>query len=281
MKLAYNRTRQYIHSVTNSASPTPADLWQLSNRYFEPQVADNYSIGYFRNFDDNNIEASLEGFYRDIGNQVEFRDFAQLFLNDRLETELASGTGRAYGVEFLLNKKEGNWTGWFSYTYSRSFVTVNNEFDEETINNGHEFPSNFDQPHKLNIVLKRKLGKKSAFSTSFTYITGRPITAITSSFQSGATVVPIFGERNGQRIPDFVRLDASFTIAENIFKGRLVRNPNKKFKDNLSISFYNLLGRKNAFSVFYERSDDRPLPAAKRLAVIGSIVPSVTYNVSF
>lgn len=280
-KLAYNRTRQYLHSVSNSASPTPADLWQLSNRYFEPQIADNYSAGYFRNFDHDNIEFSLEGFYRNIDNQVEFRDFAELFLNNRLETELASGTARAYGAEFLLNKKLGNWSGWLSYTYSRSLVTVNNEFLEETINEGNEFPSNFDQPHKLNIVVKRKLGKKSAFSASFTYITGRPITAIESSFQSGATVVPIFGERNGQRIPDFIRLDASFTIAENIFKGRVVRNPNKKFKDNLSISFYNVLGRKNAFSVFYERSDDRPLPVAKRLAVIGSVVPSVTYNVSF
>ncbi len=281
VKLSYNRTRQYIHSVTNSASPTPADLWQLSNRYFKPQVADNYSLGYFHNFNNNRIEASLEGFYKDINNQVEYRDFAQLFLNNQLETELAVGKGKAYGIEFLLNKKSGDWTGWLSYAYTRSFVTVNNPFPEETINNGIEFPSNFDQPHKFNIVIKKELGKKSAFSASLTYITGRPITAIGSSFNVGPTVVPVFTERNGERIPDFIRLDASFTVAENIFKGRIVKKPNKRFKDNLSISFYNLLSRKNAFSVFYQRSNDELLPVAKRLSVIGSIIPSLTYNVSF
>jgi hypothetical protein len=282
IKLSYNRTRQYVHLISNTTSPTPADIWQLSDRHITAKSSNNYSVGYFKNFASDSWETSAEFFYRDIENLVEYKDFAELFINDNLETELLVGNGEAYGGEFSVKKTAGNWTGWLSYAYTRSFVKVDGATPQASINQGDRFPSNYDQPHNIDLAVKRRLGERSAFSFNFTYRTGRPITALTSTYTNGPTSIPTYSERNAYRIPDYIRLDVSFTIAENIWKGRTV-DPNRKYKDSMTISFYNLLSRDNAFSVFYKRPQDAAsaIPRPHKLSVLGAIVPSVTYNFSF
>lgn len=280
IKLSYNLTRQYIHQISNSTSPTPADIWQVSNLHIPDQKASNYSIGLFKNFNDHMWKSSIELFYRDMSNLVEYVDFANLFQNPHLETELIAGTGKAYGGEFSIRKTAGKWTGWLSYSLTRSFVKTHGEVVEKQINNNRWFPSNYDQPHNVNLVAKKRLGKRSAFSMNFTYRSGRPITALESNYVNDNVVVPIFSDRNRYRIPDYIRLDISFTIAENIWKNRTV-NPNRRYKDSMSISFYNLLGRENAFSVFYRRQPNSTVPGAHKLSVLGATIPSITYNFSF
>lgn len=274
IKLSYNRMNQYIHLVSNSTAPTPVDIWQVSTPYIPPQRADNLSIGYYQNFYQNVFESSFEIYYKNIANLIDFRDFPDLLLNDHLETDLISGTGRAYGAEFYIRRKVGRWTGWISYAYSRSEIQIQNADPELEINGGEWYPTSYDQPNNLNIVGKRQLDKKSFFSFHFTYRTGRPITGLISTYNLSNSPIPHFSERNQYRIPDYIRLDLSLLLA-------LRSNPMKKFDSNIALSIYNVFGRRNAYSVFYRRPDRVVIPKAYKLAVLGSAFPSVTYNFSF
>ena len=280
IKLSYNRTRQYIHQISNSTSPTPADIWQVSTQYLPPQRSHNYSLGYFRNFANGEWETSIDLYYRDVDDLVEYIDFADLFLNSQIETDLISAQGQAYGSEFNIRKKSGQWTGWLSYTLGRTLVKAESDFPERSINRGDWFPSNYDQPHNFNLTAVRSLGQNSAFSFNFIWRSGRPITAISSNFLDNDTIVPVFSDRNQERIPDYIRLDISFTIADNIWKYR-VPDPNRRISDSANITFYNILGRRNAFSVFYRRAPGADVPSPNRLSVLGAMIPSFTYNFNF
>lgn len=281
VKLSYNINRQYNHSISNSTSPTPSDIRQVSNRYIPAQTAYSYSLGYFKNFREDTWETSAQIYYKDISDLVEYKDFADLYLNEHLETELLSGTGKSYGLELNLEKTTGSWTGWLAYSFARTFVKVPVS-EQGNINIGKWFPSSYDQPHSLTLVAKRRLGEKSAFAVNLTYKTGRPITAITSSYNTGSTSIPVFSDRNEYRIPNYFRVDVSFTVAENIWKNRTV-DPNRRYKDSMTIAFYNIFSRDNAFSVFYRRPEDASsfIPKAYKLSVLGALIPSVTYNFSF
>lgn len=271
IKFGYNRMRQYINLISNTTSPTPVDLWQVSNTYVPPQTGNNYSIGFFRNMKENKWETSLEFFYRQTKDLVEYKDFAVLLMNKHLETELVRAQGRSYGAELFIRKVYGYWTGWLSYTYSRSFVRVPGDNGQPSVNNGKWYPSNYDKPHNVTLSMVRRFGKESSFSFNAIYISGRPFTAYSTSYLSGSAVTPVFPERNNERIPDYIRLDMALTIG-NVFP---------KVKDDLTFAFYNLLARKNAYSVFYQRTNARPLPEAYKLSMIGTALPSVTYNISF
>ncbi len=271
VKLSYNRMRQYIHLISNSAAASPIDIWQVSNAFLDPQIADSYSIGFFQNLANNAIETSLEFYYKDIKSLVEYKDFAELLLNEHLETDLLNGIGKAYGMEVYLKKTTGFWTGWLSYEYSRTFVKVDGPTRSETINGGAWFPANYDKPHNINFVAKRKLWRGGSFGVNFTYNTGRPFTALESNYENDGTTVPQFSDRNQYRIPDYYRLDISFTIGNVI----------NKLDDTLNFSIYNVLGRRNAYSVFYRREDPSLIPKAFKLAVLGSAFPSITYNFKF
>ena len=272
IKASYNRMRQYIHQISNTTSPAPIDLWQVSNEYLPPQIADNFSFGYFLNLKDNVWETSAEVFYKEMQNLVEYKTFPQLYLNRHIETELLSGRGRVYGGELYLRKLKGKWTGWVSYTYSQTQVQVSSPFQSESINGGSWFPSNYNKPHNLNIVINRRLSKAGAFSLIFSYTTGRPLTAIESSYIADGTVVPIYSERNKYQVPNYMRFDLSFTIGNVI----------NKIEDSLVFSVYNILGRENAYSVFYQRPADVYLiPKAYKLSILGAPLPSLTYNFKF
>ncbi len=274
VKVSYNRMQQYIHLISNTMAATPVDIWQVSTNHIPPQLANNYSIGYFRNFDANNWETSLELYYKDIPQLVEYKDIPELLLNPFLESELLVGEGQIYGGELYIKKVRGIMTGWLSYTYSRSLRRVQGQFPEEVINEGDWYPANFDQPHQINMATIFRLNKQHTVSFNFTYSTGRPITAPIADYQVGNVIIPHYTERNQLRIPDYHRLDFSYTLEPNIIK-------RKRLKNTITFSIYNLYFRKNAFSIFYERRNDRFIPDAFRLAVLGTAFPSITYNFRF
>lgn len=272
-KFGYNRLYQYIHLISNTSTIAPTDVWKLSDPYIRPQEVVQYSAGIFRNFLNNSIEMSVEVFYKDLKNVLDYKDGATLLLNNNLESDLLNGKGRARGIEFYLEKKKGKLTGWASYTYSRSERRVIGSFPEETINEGAWYPANFDKPHNLSFVGNYKLGKRTAVSAIFTYSTGQPVSYPAAKFNyfNGVNIA-YYDQRNGFRVPHYHRLDLSLTFGWD--------NPKKWLAGDFVLSVYNLYGRKNAFSVFFDEIQGAP-PQAFRLAVLGIPFPSLSYKFEF
>jgi hypothetical protein len=270
IKFGYNRIYQYLHLVTNTTAVTPIDIWQPSGYYFKPQKADQFSLGYFKNFKERKYEAFVELYYKQLDNVLEFKDGAQLILNPQIETDLLQGKARAYGAETQITKLTGKFTGSLSYAYSRSLRTIEGDFPEETINNGNEYASNFDQPHVVNFNWKLNITRRHFFTGSFTYRTGRPITLPLTAFSVENFTVSAFSDRNQYRIPDYHRLDLGFVIEGN--------HKRKKFWDGTwTISVYNIYARRNPYSIFFQEA--RPgILRPYQLSIIGTALPSVSYS---
>lgn len=265
IKTGYSRTAQYINQIFNSDSPTPSSQWQLSTQYIKPQKSHNVSVGYFHNFSDNNWETSFEVYGRAIDQLYDYRDFANLFVNESLETELLSGEGRSYGAELSIKKKKGTLNGWLSYTYSRAERLISD------INRGAYYPSNFDKPHDMSLVLNFQPNQRNTFTVNFNYASGRPTTAPVGNFLTNTGLfIPIYSERNQLRIPDYHRVDIAYTLGKGWKK-------NKRFQSSWTLSVYNVYGRRNAFSVFYDNTGARKATANK-LSILGSAFPSITFN---
>lgn len=273
LKLGYNRSYQFLAQVSNTASATPIDIWQLSNYHIGPLHADNFSLGYYQNFRQDSVQAYVAIFYRKIYQLIDYKDFATLLLNRHIETELLVGAGKAYGVEFNFNKAFGRHRFEFNYTFSRSLRRIEASATQEGVSSGEWYPSNFDKPHSLNLNYFIHTGLRSTFSANFTYSTGRPTTAPVSTYSTGNVLtIPIYSERNQFRIPDYHRLDLSYTVGP---WGR-----KKNWQNSLTLSIYNLYFRKNAFSVFFRQNPFQSVQAY-RVAVLGSIFPAVTYDFKF
>lgn len=274
IKLSYNRTRQYLHLISNTAAATPTDFWKTSNKYIEPEIGDQYSLGFFRNWNNNAIESSIEVYRKTAKNILDYKDGAVLLMNDNIESELIPGSSEAYGVEIFVNKKTGLTTGWISYTYSRTFRTVSGVYDDEKINLGNRYPANYDKPHDITLAINHKLSPIVEVGTNFTYSTGRPLTVPLSAYNvSNLTGVANFSLRNQDRIPDYYRLDLSMTVKS---KPRIDR----KWDYSWTFSIYNVLGRRNAYSVFFINKLGVP-PKAYKLSVLGHAFPSLTFNFNF
>ena len=270
IKIGYNRIFQYLHLVTNTTAITPVDIWQPSGYYFKPQLADQFSIGYFRNFKEKKYEAFLEVYYKKIQNVLDFKDGAQLILNPQIETDLLQGNARAYGAEMQVAKTIGRLVGSLSYAYSRSLRTIVSVFPQETINGGKEYAANYDQPHVVNLTWKYNISRRYFFTGGFTYRTGRPITLPLSAFSVDNFTVSSFSDRNQFRIPDYHRLDIGLVIEGN--------HKRKKFWDGTwTFSIYNVYGRKNPYTIFFKEA--RPgILRPYRLAIIGTALPSISYS---
>ena len=275
-KPSYSRTAQYLHLISNTTASTPLDVWTPSTNNIEPQSGDQYAIGYFRNFRNNTYEASAEVYYKKMNNLVEYIDNADLILNEFLEGDLLPGIGRAYGLELFGEKKEGRFTGWVSYTLSRSERQVNG------INKDEWYPARFDQTHNLSISAFYDLTERWTFSANFVYNTGTPTTFHTSRFEQQGYVIPHnpLETRNNVRLPDYHRMDVSVTL-----NGK-PDNP-KRWEGQWVFSVYNLYNRRNPFDIYFRQQEVRPAVGAPvnteaiRLAVIGSFIPSVSYNFKF
>lgn len=273
VKVSYQRMYQYLHLISNTTAVTPVDIWQPSNTFFKPQMADQVSIGYFRDFSAKKYEAFVEGYYKELDNVLDFKNGAQLILNKTLEADLLQGKGQAYGVEMYIAKNQGRFTWALSYTWSRSFRTINGSTPEESINEGIAFPSSYDQPHMLNASWNYRFSKRWSFTGNFAYRTGRPVTAPVFGFTVDGYGVGYFSGRNQLRIPDYHRLDIAFVI-EGSHKLK------KPWTGSWVISFLNVYGRRNAYSYFFA-SDTPGQINTYQLSILGSVIPSVTYNFKF
>lgn len=266
VKGSYSHTAQYITLAQNSTAGTPLDVWFPATPNVRPQLSDQVSAGYFRNFNRNMYEISGEVYYKALHNLIDFRDHAQLFLNQYLDGELRIGKGYAYGIETLMRKNEGRITGWISYTWSRSFRII------PEINNGMRYSSPYDKPHSVNIVANFEVSKRITTSATWIYATGLPVTFPTGRAVVGNSIIPIYSSRNAYRMPDYHRLDLSVT-----FKGK----PGKKWHDELNLSVYNVYNRHNAWAINFVRDATDPNLTYAEKTYLFSIIPALTYNVKF
>jgi TonB dependent receptor/CarboxypepD_reg-like domain/TonB-dependent Receptor Plug Domain len=273
LKISYNRTRQYIHLISNTTAATPSDIWQAVNTYIPPQVADSYSAGWFGDFDNKKWETALEAYYKNTNDIVLYKDFPELLVNSHIETELLHGKSYSYGAESSVRKQTGKLTGLLSYTYARVFQKAISSFEGETINGNQWYRADFDQPHQINMYAKWAITPAKALLVNFVYRTGRPLSAPANSFEQSGVVIPNFKERNNYRVPDYERLDISYTFDRG--KSKL-----RGLKWSMSASLYNVLGRQNAFSVYFKR-DASLVVRAYKLAAIGTAIPGLNFNVSF
>ena len=272
VKLSYQRMRQYIHMLSNTTAIAPTDTWKLSDSHIQPQVGDQISIGYYKNFKSNTIETSIEAYYKTLDNFLDFKGGALLTMNHHIETDVIGTKGRAYGVELLLKKVTGKLNGWISYTYSRSFLKTKGTESGETINEGGEYPSNYDKPHDVTVISNYRFSRRFSISMNFTYSTGRPITLPLQQYMLDGSPRLIYTDRNQARIPDYYRFDFAMNIEGNHKIRKLAHS-------SWSLSVYNLTGRKNAYSVFF-RSEDGEIKGYK-LSIFGQPVPTITYNFRF
>ncbi|MEL7221137.1 MAG: TonB-dependent receptor, partial [Bacteroidota bacterium] len=266
LKLGYNRNYQYLHLLTNATSSTPTDVWIPSSNNVEPQIADQISLGYFRNFRDNKYETSVEVYYKDMQNVIDYRNGANVFFNEEIEGDLLFGDGRAYGAEFYVKKNTGRLTGWISYTLARTL----RQFDE--LNNGEEFSARQDRIHDLAIVAMYDLSPKVKLSANFVFNTGDAVTFPTGRYTVDGTVVPLYSDRNGSRMPNYHRLDLGATW---------IRKKTDKFESSWNFSIYNTYGRQNAFSIDFQPSEDNPQVTEAVQLSLFQWVPSFTYNFKF
>ncbi|MBC3783941.1 TonB-dependent receptor [Spirosoma utsteinense] len=273
IKAGYSRLRQYIQQITNTTAALPTSRWHLSDVYTKPQIADQWSLGYFHNTTDNAVEASGEVYYKTLTNAIDYRDGAELQLAEAVETQIVQGSGQAYGFEGLLRKNKGRWTGFTSYTYARTFLTMDSQFSAERVNNGRAYPANYDKPHTFNALATYRPTAWFSMSLNFTYSTGRPITQPYARARINGVIVPIYVDRNQQRVPDYHRLDFSMLFEQNPVK-------KKRNQSSWVFSIYNVYARKNAYSIFY-RLSSRSGSDAYKLAIFGTAFPSLTYNFKF
>lgn len=269
LKLSYNRMRQYLHLISNTTAISPVDFWKVSDTYIKPQIADQYAIGYFRNFEDNTIETAVEAYYKGIENLVEYKNGATLLLNQHIETDLLNAKGQAYGIEFSVKKNKGRFTGQASYTFSRTMAQVKTPYPVELVNQGEWFPSIFDRPHQFVTSTSLQLGKGWTFGANFTFQSGRPITYPDGQYGYNNTLVNNFSKRNADRLPAYHRLDISFVKDSR-------RNKEQKRYHTVNVSFYNLYSRQNPYSIYFLRYNLSTL--SYRLSVLGAAIPSVTLN---
>lgn len=272
VKFSYNRMRQYLHRITNTASIAPTDTWKLSDEHIRPQVGDQFAAGIFRNFRQNSIEASVEAYFKPSQNLTDFKGGANLIMNEHLETDLVQGRGRAYGVELLVRKNTGRLNGWVGYTWSRSLIQVNGRFPEERINNGAFFPTNQDKPHDFTTVANYRFDRRFSASATFTYSTGRPITFPVARYAYANGIRVYYSDRNAYRIPDYIRADIAFNLEGSHRIKKLAHS-------SFSFSVYNLLGRKNVYSIYFVTNNGKL--EGYQLSIFGRPFPTLTYNFKF
>lgn len=274
IKLGYSRTAQYLHLISNTASATPVDVWAPSGKFIKPQLSDQFSAGYFRNFANDNYSLEMETFYKTVDNRIDYVDGSILIGNNDIETEILSGESRAYGLELLLKKNKGNLTGWIAYTLSKAEQrTPGGKAGGLGINNGNWYSTSFDKTHDISVTASYKLNDKWSFGGNLIFQTGRPVTYPNGQYQYEGISVASYAGRNENRLPAYHRLDVSATWRPN-------RKPEARWKGEWVFSVYNLYNRYNAASVTFAQNRETGVNEATRTSIFGA-VPSITYNFKF
>ncbi len=266
LKAFYGRNTQNLHLLSNSTTGSPTDLWIPSSYNARPEISDQVSLGYFRNFLSNKLELSVETYYKWMQNQIDYKDGAELDFGENVESQLLTGTGRAYGIEFLFRKKVGKITGWVGYTLSRVEKKI------EGINNDEYYPARQDRTHDISIVLMYQILPRLSVAATWVYYTGNAVTFPSGKYEIQGQVVNYYTERNAYRMPDYHRMDLGIT-----FDGK----KRKRFESSWNLSFYNLYARENAFTITFEEDPNDPSKTQAVQTSLFKIIPSITYNFKF
>lgn len=272
VKASYNTQRQYIHMLSNTAAMAPTDIWKLSDAYIKPQAGEQFSVGVYKNLKANTIETSVEVYYKNMDNYLDYKSGANLVLNPHLETDVIPTKGKAYGVEVLIKKLSGKLNGWISYTWSRVLLQQQDSIAGELINNGAFYPSNYDKPNDITLIGNYRVNHRFSISFNATYSTGRPITLPIGTFYYAGSARTLYADRNAYRIPDYFRMDFSMNILGN-------HKVHQKTHNSWTIGVYNLTGRKNPYSVYYV-SENGAINGYK-LSIFGSAIPFINFNIKF
>lgn len=267
IKASYSHSYQYLQLAQNSTAGTPLDIWFSASQNVKPQVADQVAAGYFRNFRKNTIETSVEIYYKNMRNSIDFKDHAQLLLNKQLEGELRFGKSWSYGIEFMVKVPEGRLNGWISYTYSRTW----RQFKD--INDGNTYPAPYDSPNDVSLVLNFEATKRISLSTNWIYATGKPVTFPTGRAVIDGAVVPIYSDRNAYRMRDYHRLDFSMTLHQ--------KPTDKQFKWDLVFSVYNAYNRHNTWAINFVQDAENPYVTYAEQTYLFGVIPAITFNFRF
>ncbi|WP_346863149.1 TonB-dependent receptor [uncultured Draconibacterium sp.] len=266
IKFSYTRNTQNLHLLSNSTSGNPTDLWIPSSNNVKPEISDQISLGYFRNFKDDAFEFSTEIYYKYLQNQIDYKDGAELRFNEYVESQLLFGTGRAYGVEFFLKKKYGRLNGWIGYTLARTEKKIGG------INNGEYYPAKQDRTHDISIVGIYELSRKWTISATWVYYTGNAVTFPSGKYEIDGQIVSYYTERNGYRMPEYHRLDLGVTWQ---------KKKTDKFESSWNFSLYNAYGRENAYTITFQEDPNDPVKTQAVQTTLFRWVPSITYNFKF
>ena len=269
-KLSFSQMRQYLFMLSNSVSISPTDQWKLADYHLSPPTSTQYTAGVYHIWPRAGLSSSVELYYKHTDNIVEFKDGANFVGSPYTETLVLQGEQNAYGAEFMLQRTSGRLYGWISYTYSRSLIQVTGDHEFETINRGDPYPSSYDRPHVLNLIWSYRFNRRFTFSNNLVYMSGRPLTFPSSLYHVGDYLYIDYYSKNHVRVPDYFRVDVSLSIEGNL-------KADKIFHSTWSINVYNLLGRNNPQSIFFE-------PEVNYLegfsfSAIGVPVFTVTWNV--
>ena len=269
LKLSYNKLHQYIFMLSNTIALSPTDKWKLSDYHIKPMIGKQYSMGLYWNLGANILETSVEAYYKKVENLVEYKDGADLLVNELPECDILQGVLNSYGIELMLKKPFGNFNGWLNYSYSRAHVQVNGTHPEEKTNFGNEYPSNYDKPHAFNLVVNLKLSRRFSASANMVYSTGRPITYPTAVYYLDEVNVLNYSTRNEYRLPDYFRIDLSVKVEGNLLSKKIAHG-------TWAFSIYNVTGRRNAYSVFF-KSEEGKINGYK-MSIFGTQIYSISYN---
>jgi hypothetical protein len=243
LKVGYSRTTQFFQVLSNSVGPfTSLEVWAPSGPNIKPQRSDQVSMGYYTQVFHTGLTFSGEVFYNLFHDHIDYKDHADLLFNHLLEGQIREGEARSYGLELMLRKKEDKFTGWIGYTYSSTFVQT------PEVNNGKEYPAYYDRPHNLCINLSYVAGKRWTFSANWLYMTGGAITTPVGFIYNNGYSIPVYGDRNNDRLPDYHRLDMSVKC--------MLSKPEKRYQHSLILTLYNVYGRLNPFSVNFNKIED-------------------------
>ena len=266
LKGSATRIYQFVHLLSNSTTSTPTDVWLPSSDNVKPQIADQVSLGLFKNFNKNRYESSLEVYYKQLHNQIDYKNGADLIFNSTVETELVFGKGWSYGAEFLLKKNYGRLNGWMAYTWSKTM----REFDD--INDGLPFPARHDRTHDLSIVGMYKLSDKITISATWVYSTGDAVTFPSGRYEIDGQSVGYYTERNGYRMPAYHRLDLGLNW---------IRRKTRKYESGWSFSLYNAYGHENPYYIYFQEVEDEPEKQEAVQVSLFRFIPSVSYKFKF
>lgn len=276
IKASYNRMAQYIHLISNTSSATPLDIWEPSGPYVKPQIVDQFAIGFFENFKENEYSLEIESYYKSGQNRIDYIDGADLIANRAIEQVLLNGKTEAYGLEFLFRKNTGDLTGWIAYTIGRSQQqTLGRTPQEVGINNGEWYRTPYDRLHDLSIMANYEFSEKWSFGASFILQSGRPVTYPDGKYQFLDFQIPNYNKRNNYSLPMFHHLDFSASYIPT-------KNQNRKWQSEWVFSVYNVYNRKNAASISFKsvEGSENLMTETSKLSIFG-IVPSITYNFKF